>query len=198
MLHFIAYELADRAEHDVDDVFDMFVVVCCRLPCEETREGVRITVPFRGVVSVRVEGSGYRCVCGGDFGCGGASVCWCGDSCLGAKHGRGLLLGEVARTGWRCHGDAEFSRTGVRFSWEGVGVVRNRSDRDAERNREGSNNKEVERGQRDRRWKHRGVMKLQRVFPAKSVVGIKTCSAGSKNLAGGGEDNRLRGEESPD
>jgi len=65
----------------------------------------------------------------------------------------------------------------------GVGVVRLLGDRDAERNRAGSNNKEVRGGQRVRRWKDRGVMKLQRVFPAKSVVGIKSCLAANENFA---------------
>ena len=69
------------------------------------------------------------------------------------------------------------------LSGVGVGVVRLPGDRDVERNRAGSNNKEVTGGQRVRRWKDRGVMKLQRVFPAKSVVGIKSCLAVNENFA---------------
>jgi len=65
----------------------------------------------------------------------------------------------------------------------GVGVVRLPGDRDPERNRARSNNKEVRGGQRVRRWKHCGVMKLQRVFPVKSVVGIKSCLAANENFA---------------
>jgi len=37
-------------------------------------------------------------------------------------------------------------------------------------------------------------MKLQRVFPAKSVVGIKSCLAANENCCAGVKDNRLRGE----
>jgi len=70
-----------------------------------------------------------------------------------------------------------------------VGVGCNRSDGDAERNRAGNNNEEVRESQRVRRWKDRGVMTLQRVFPAKLVVGIKSCLAASENFAGGGGDN---------
>ena len=66
---------------------------------------------------------------------------------------------------------------------EGLGVVRDRSDRDAEQNQAGSNNKDVRGGQRVRRWKDHGVMKLQRVIPAKSVVGIKSCLAAKENFA---------------
>ena len=69
------------------------------------------------------------------------------------------------------------------LSRAGVGVVRLPGDRDAERSRAGSNNKEVRGGQRVRGWKDRGVMKLQRVFPAKSVVGIKSCLAANENFA---------------
>jgi len=65
----------------------------------------------------------------------------------------------------------------------GVGVVCYPSDCDAELNRAGSNNKEVREGCRVRRWKDHGVMKLQRVFPAKSVVGIKSCLAANENFA---------------
>ena len=47
----------------------------------------------------------------------------------------------------------------------------------------GSNNKEVGGGQQVRRWVDRGVMKLQRVFPAKSVVGVKSYLVANENFA---------------
>ena len=65
----------------------------------------------------------------------------------------------------------------------GVGVVRQPGDRDVERNRTDSNSKEVGEGHRVRRWKDHGVIKLQRVFPAKSVVGVKSCLAAKANFA---------------
>jgi len=68
------------------------------------------------------------------------------------------------------------------FKGEGVGVVWGRSDCDMEQNRMGSNSKEVGGGQRVRRWEDCGVMKLQRVFPVKSVVGIKSCLAANENF----------------
>ena len=57
-----------------------------------------------------------------------------------------------------------------------------------------SNNKEVRGGQQVHRWEDHGVIKLQRVFPAKSVVGIKSCLVAKENFCGGVKDNRLCGE----
>jgi hypothetical protein len=95
---------------------------------------------------------------------GGAGVCC------------GLLAGVVAMV-------MQSFRGQVSTFGGGVGVVGERSDRDAERNRAGDNNKEVKGDQRVRRWKHLGVMKLQRVFPAKSVVGVGSSLAKSEKFA---------------
>ena len=68
------------------------------------------------------------------------------------------------------------------LSGEGSGVVRKERHPDVERNRVGSNNKEVRGGQQVHRWEDHGVMKLQRVFSAKSVVGIKSCLIENENF----------------
>ena len=64
----------------------------------------------------------------------------------------------------------------------GVGVIRPPSDSDIEQNWAVSNNKEVEEDCQVHRWEDRGVMKLQSVYPVKSVVRVKSCWAVNENF----------------
>ena len=55
MCHFFTDELAHGSQYCVDEAFGLLVMVGGRLPREEAREGIRVVVPFRSIVSFGVE-----------------------------------------------------------------------------------------------------------------------------------------------